>query len=216
VASESEIARIREIVWPVRSPTVVELGAREGEDEEWIRASFREDVHYVMVEADIRNCQVILDKGVHRTRRLIVGAVADHDGNIEFYGSVDNGKARGSGSIRQPTKHLIAFPEIRFPPELHTFIPCYTLNTIFDAEWLTKIDLLWVDIQGAERDMVRSGGKALAHTRYLFIETEEQELYEGMATKPELLQMLPEWELIEDFGCNCLLRNRKFNERGPR
>jgi hypothetical protein len=89
-------------------------------------------------------------------------------------------------------------------------VPCYTLDTIFRCEGLAKIDLLWVDIQGAERDMIQGGGFALAHTRYLFIEAETEELYAGEALKPELLALLGDhgFALVQDFGCNVLLERK--------
>ncbi len=207
---------IKEAVWLSNNPCVVELGARVGEDEEWIRECFIVPVHYVMVEPDIRNCQVILDKPTGPTRRLIIGAVSEKRGNAVFHGSVVDKNTRGSGSIRKPTAHIDIFPAVEFPEWLCTVVPTYSLDDIFDKEWLSKIDLLYVDIQGAERDMINGGRKALSHTRYLFIETEDRELYEGMATKKELLPMLSGWELVKDFGYNCLLRNPKFTEQGPR
>jgi FkbM family methyltransferase len=216
MATSQEIKEVSDVLASLRSPCIVELGARVGEDEEWLRMACRESVHYVMVEPDVRNCQVILDKATDRTRRLIIGAVADHDGSIEFYGSVEDLNTRGSGSIRKPTNHIIIFPRVEFPRELHTFVPCYTLDTIFEREWLSKIDLLWVDVQGAERDMIAGGRKALSHTRFLFMETEDREVYEGMALKPELIAMLSGWTIIGDFGYNCFFRNDNFKEMQPR
>jgi FkbM family methyltransferase len=217
MATNAEMEAIRRICWNLHNPCVVELGARTSEDEHWIRASFESDVHYVMVEPDLRNCQLILDKGVHRTRRLLIGAVSQCEGSVTFYGSeTDGGATRGSGSIHAPTGHIEVFPDITFPEYLRTVVPSFSLDGIFDKEWLSKIDLLWVDIQGAERDMILGGSKALSHTRYLFMETEDRELYAGMALKSELLQMLNGWELIEDFGFNCFLKNERFTEQGAR
>lgn len=216
MATDREIQAIRRLTWPLRSPTVVVLGARVGEDEDWIRRSFQEEVHYIMVEPDIRNCQMILDRGITRTRRLIIGAITEKDGNSEFFGSIEDGNTRGSGSIRKPTGHYQAFPRVEFPAYLHTVVPAFSLDTLFQKEWLSKISLLFVDIQGAEKDMILGGKEALSHTQYLFIETESRNLYEGMALKPELLQMLDGWELIEDFGYDCLLQNPFFTEQGAR
>jgi 2-O-methyltransferase len=187
-----------------------------GEEEDWIRECFSETVHYVMVEPDIRNCQMILDRGVHRTRRLLIGAVTEKTGEVEFRGSVVDGNTRASGSIRKPTGHIDVFPRVEFPEALHTKVPGFSLDWIFFREWLSKIDLLWVDVQGAEKDMILGGTKALSHTRYLFIETEDRELYEGMALKGELLRLLKDWKLVRDFGYNCFFENPNFTEAAPR
>ena len=216
MATDPEMAAVKALSVKCENPCVVELGARMGEDEPWIRSCFGQVVHYVMIEPEIRNCQVILDKGLNANRRLIVGAVAEKNGTTEFFGSIEGYNTCGSGSIRRPTAHKDIFPSVEFPEYLHTKVPCYSLDFIFDREWLSKIDLLWVDIQGAEKDMILGGTKALSHTRYLFMETEDRELYEGMATKPDLLKMLAGWELVEDFGYNCLLKNPNFTMQGAR
>lgn len=239
--SKEEQNRVSELLQALEcSPCIVELGAHTGEDESWIRGACRDprQVHYVMVEPDPRNCQAILDRvnvltissdyrenglGQFSTylyspwfgsRRLIIGAVADSNGIREFNFSEDMQGRRTSGSLRQPTGHLKYFPKIAFP--FKGMVPTFTLDHIFESEWLTKIDLLWVDVQGSEDMMIRGGQTALRHTRYLFMEIEEKELYGGEKLGHELIAMLPEWEVIEQFDFNVLMWNREFSERGPR
>jgi hypothetical protein len=60
--------------------------------------------------------------------------------------------------------------------------------------------------------MIAGGRETLKRTRFMMIEAEpEVELYEGQALKPELIAMLPEWEIVKDFGYNLLMANREFN-----
>lgn len=243
--SPEEQQAIREICAPLRSPCVVELGAHTGEDEGWIRGSFQEPVHYLMVEPDPRNVQAILDRagklelsgynttpgegrgaplGNHSiyqynpalgSRRLIVGAVADEVGMKEFHFSYDvKTSVRASGSLREPTGHLVHFQDITFPCK--GIVQTYTLDWIFDHEWLSKIDLLWADIQGAEDMMIRGGQTALKHTRYLFMEVEQKELYAGEQLRDGLVGMLPGWSIVKEFPYNILMHNPAFEERGPR
>ena len=201
-------------------PTIVELGAHNGDD----TPEFAKMVHvpnslnphevgsflHIMVEPDPRNCQAILDREhfppLSKDRKLVIGAVAKQNEMRLFH--FCNG-AHGSGSLLRPTDHEIYFPGIKF--ESAGMVQCYTLDTLFKKFWLGKIDLLWVDVQGAEQEVIQGGRCALAKTRYLFMEAEEDRaLYDGQALKPELLAMLPGWELVEDFGYNVLLRNTNF------
>ncbi len=215
MATEQERAVIRRIMKPIESPCVVELGARTGEDEPWIRGCCSEDPCYILVEPDMINAQKILDErrgiGVLANRRLILGAVGAHDGEVQFHVSwnPDDG-SRTSGSIRRPTGHLEYYPKTVFTG-VNT-VPCWTLDTIYKKEWLTKIDLLWTDIQGAERDMIWGGRGALAHTRYLMMEVEAGELYEGQALRDELISMLPGWQIFADMGQNMLFSNPNMTE----
>lgn len=241
--SPEEQKAVSELLRPLQSPCIVELGAHTGEDEEWMRAACHDprQVHYVMVEPDSCNCQAILNRHVSLevrqvfnnrpiallgqastflyspwlgSRRLIIGAIADENGIREFNFSQDTHGRRTSGSLRNPTGHLKYFPEIGFP--FKGMVPTFTLDHIFESEWLTKIDLLWVDIQGAEDMMIRGGQTALKHTRYLFMEVEKEELYEGEQLKDGLVGMLPGWEMLQEFQFNVLMKNLAFEERGPR
>jgi len=212
MASPEEQSAIREILRAARHQTLVELGAHCGEDEGWLRAACPFGMDHVMVEPDMRNAQYLIDKPTGPHRRVILGAVSDQDGMADFhFCRNDRDNNRASGSLRNPTGHRVHFPWITFP--YVGMVPTFTLDTIFERERLTKIDLLWVDIQGAEKDMIAGGQAALSHSRYVFMEAETVELYEGEALKHELIALLPGWTLMQDFGYNILLKNEKFSER---
>ena len=213
MATQQEKDHVRSLLADLENPTIVELGAHTGEEEEWFRRASKGSLHHIMVEPDTRNVKYLLDKPTGNTRRVIVAAVSDKDGVAEFHFSEnkrDNNHA--SGSLRKPTGHLEHLPWITFP--FKGMVETLTLDSIFGQERLKKIDLLWVDIQGAERNMIAGGQKALSHTRYVFMEAETVELYEGEALKADLIAALPGWTLLADFGSNILLRNENFAERG--
>jgi FkbM family methyltransferase len=170
----------------------------------------------VLVEPDPRNVQKILDaEPTSRTRRLIVGAVSDRGGMQPFHFATNQkDRSNASGSLRPPSGHVALIPEVEFT---HIgAVMCYTLDEIFEREWLTKIDLLFTDLQGAEDLMIRGGEVALSHTRYLFMEVERVELYAGQQLRDGLLAMLPGWKLIGEWEFNVLLENPNFTERQPR
>jgi FkbM family methyltransferase len=211
-----EFDAVHDLMTRIENPVIVELGAYRGEDtynfENMVDST--PNLVHVMVEPDTENCRFI-EGNRHRPfgphRRLICGAIADSRGHRMFRRSRDSRDgACGSGSILEPTGHKEHFPSITF--EVTQPVECFTLDEIFERENLPKIDLLWVDIQGAEREMIIGGTKALARTRYCFMEAEEVELYAGQALKPELIAMLQPtgWKLIQDFGFNILLENERF------
>jgi hypothetical protein len=58
--------------------------------------------------------------------------------------------------------------------------------------------------------MITGGQDILSKTKYLFMEAEpEVELYAWQALKPELIAMLPEWVMVQDFGYNVFMRNTR-------
>lgn len=211
-AEEKAVKRILEAI--PEYPVIVELGAYRGEDGERFETMLRkgEQLMHVMVEPDPVNIAFIaLNKRrpLGPYRRLIRGAVAATSGSRRFHFSKDSRDgSRGSGSICNPTGHLQHFPTIEFDGT--TEVDCLTLDQIYASNRLQKIDLLWVDIQGAEKEMIAGGQMALAHTHFCFMEAEEIELYEGQALKPQLMELMAGWRLVQDFGFNVLLENPSF------
>lgn len=190
----------------VTHPFIVEVGAHCGEEADNFSRMCKDYLH-IMVEPDPRNCQVILSR-ITVPSNLIIGAVSDSSGFKPFHFSGNGNGVHGSGSLLEPTGHLEHFPEIHFA---HTgYVPCYTLDEIYSARGMTKIDLLWIDAQGAESAIIKGGPNALSHTRMIFFEAESVELYEGQVLKPELVAMLPGWDMVRDFGSNVLMRNKAF------
>ena len=224
---------VTEFIRNSENPVILDVGAHCGEEERWMRMACNERVTYVAIEPDPRNVQMILGTSIDWSReginpehrRVIIGAIGaampEDPRSFEIlrpFHLSENEKTKdhGSGSLLEPSGHIDAFPWIKFPAS--TLVPCYTLDYIFDREWLSKIDLLWVDIQGAEREMIAGGQKALKHARFCFIEAEDVELYAGEALKPELVEIFHSmgWSLVHDFGFNLFFRNDCFEERGPR
>ena len=186
---------------------IVDLGAYNGSDTQWMIDASR-NPRVIAVEADPDNFCTLAALRLNAT--IIYGAIADHTGTCDFWACY-TGRGRGSGSIRPPSGHLDLNGTDWDFRKLDESIPCYSLDDIFREQGLDHIDLLWVDIQGAERDMIAGGQNALKHSRYLFIESEyEKELYAGQAMRPELLALLPGWTVSHTFDFNLLLRNDAY------
>lgn len=189
------------------NPVIVELGAHVGEEAEWIIPLCNEPRYY-MIEPDHENFKKIRKR--FPDIPLFQAAIAATTGFVMFHPAYnETSNNRASGSIREPIGHMKHFPEVSFSAPVQVL--SYALDDLFVRA--THIDLLWCDIQGAERDMIEGGRATLAKTRYMMIEAEpEVELYEGQALKPELLAMLPDWVVLKDFGYNLLMWNSKYAE----
>lgn len=208
-----EEAAIRGVLGDILQPVVVELGAHIGEDGPTFEAACKdgERLIHVMVEPDPYNAELIrlLPQSATRDVRLIEAACADINGLRNFHRSYSDDGHRASGSLLKPTGHLVYFPDIKFGFPIS--VRCYTLDRIFVHQGLTKIDLLYVDVQGSERMVIAGGQMALRHTRYAFMEAEPRvQLYEGEALKAELIELMEGWEMVGDFDYNVLFRNTRF------
>ncbi len=209
MSSDNEMLAVGAVLRDCKDPVIVDLGSYQGEDANWMASYVRDrQSEIIMVEADKENFATVANVAGHIGATAIWGAISDHTGMCDFWACYTS-DGRGSGSIRKPTGHLREKPWYDFRL-LGEKIPCYDLDTIFAKAGLDHIDVLWVDIQGAERDMIKGGQAALKRTRYLFIESEERELYDGQALRPELLAMLPGWTVTHVFDFNLFLRNDRF------
>ena len=208
MATEQEQAAvIRALAGTVR-PVIVDLGAHHGEEYLWMDAKLGPLGAYIAVEADPRNAVELRDRVRHsRDVTVIEAAIAAHDGTAMLH-LCDNKtyQAKGSSSIHKPTGHLHHFPWCTFEQTVE--VTTIRLDALAYDYWLPNIDMLWVDLQGAERDMIAGGRETLKSTRFIMIEAESVEMYEEQALKPELLALLPDFEVVEDMGYNIFLRNK--------
>ncbi|MFM8980845.1 MAG: FkbM family methyltransferase [Planctomycetia bacterium] len=115
-----------------------------------------------------------------------------------------------SGSLRTPQGHLEAYPWI-------TFDASFTVKVRpLDAWWAEQgrppIDLLWMDVQGAEGDVLSGARAALAATHYVYAEFDPdpaRPLYAGSLGLEATLEALgPGWQGVGLYaGNNVLARN---------
>lgn len=71
-----------------------------------------------------------------------------------------------------------------------TLVPTITLDTYFETMGLDHIDLLWMDVQGAEKIVLKGGEKLLEFTHFIYAEVSETPLYEGATTYADLRAFL--------------------------
>lgn len=177
---------------------VLEVGAHRGEDTVKLAAIPGATVH--AFEPDPDNAES-LAAGVAPLPNVTVcrAAVAACDGEIYFHRSEWRGEQPWtcSGSIHAPTGHLSAYPDVEFGETIA--VPAVTLDEYVKRCGIGRIDLIWADTQGAERDLIMGGRAALARTRWLYTEYCDPPLYAGQPTLAEILALLPGWRLLADW-----------------
>lgn len=182
--------------------TFLELGAHQGTDTAWMAA-----IPYVTIHAfepDPRN-----DQRPRRNVALHRAAIAERDGT-GFLILSQQGWDREwtcSSSIKNPKNHLRRYP-VTFGEAVE--VELIALDTFYSQQGFDVIDFIWADIQGAEGEMIRGGQQTLARTRYLYTEYSDDELYENQATLSEILEMLPDFRVLELWPDDVLLENRRL------
>lgn len=113
-----------------------------------------------------------------------------------------------SGSLCRPTGHLGYSPWCKFETRIR--VPVTTLDTWAAARLGpgSPVDLLWIDVQGAEGMVFRGGAETLARTRWIKAECHRGEMYAGQPTEAEMIGMLPAFDCVGRWADDLLFRRR--------
>jgi len=217
------------------NPVIVEVGAHDGTDTaRFLEMCSCSEVH--CFEPDPRAIKR-WRKRHDANRRAVLHevAVAECSGWQPWFAShgkvptscpVDNEALRDwdlSGSIRKPTGHLGRPKWCTFTQE--GAVRCTSLNDWKmqePASGIPTIDLMWIDVQGAEDAVLRGASDVLRRVRFLYTEFYDEvfneqgfecpNLYEDQAGIAELLGILgqsSEWRLRGFYqGGNVLVENK--------
>lgn len=203
------------------TPLILEIGMYDGDDAREL-ASLMPSAIIHGFECDPRS--IALYKGFKPVKNITLHeiAIGNNNGLVDLFLSDsdtrrhydDQDQWSASSSLRKPKTHLELFTDVYF--ERTVKVECMTLD-----KWRVNnipaevIDFIWVDINGAECDLVLGGMKTLNDfTRYLYMEFSDKELYEGQAKKTDLMKFLHNFDEVGiynfeegNFG-NVLLKNR--------
>jgi 2-O-methyltransferase len=197
--------------WPIRDwveatfagtgdKLFIEAGSHDGSDTAWLAALPGVTMH--AFEPDPRNTQPALPNvTVHRA------ALWAEDGCGQLILSREGWGREWtySSSLRRPKHHLQRFP-VTFGEAVE--VELVTLDSFSNECGIEHVDLIWADVQGAEGDVIRGGPATLARTRYLYTEYSDDELYEGQSSLGEILELLPDFRVLELWPDDVLLENR--------
>lgn len=158
------------------NPTIIEAGAYDGKES-------------IMLASLIPNSQIYCFEPIKRlflnvrtnTKNYVnihsfnMG-LGSHTGSSYMFLSYDNGKVSMSSSLLKPKEHLV-YSSTSFNGKER--ISVITLDDWSEKHKIKKIDLLWLDLQGAELDVLKNGEKILDTVSAIITEVEFVEAYEG-------------------------------------
>lgn len=190
---------------------IFEIGAADGEDTLRIMDEIRFSAgRYFVIEPEPANIQVLVQRPqiFHPGVMLLPVAVGDRNALVEFHrssgrNSILNRLHTFSGSLKQPTGHLEAYPWCKFNETVP--VQMVRLDDLASLMAVDRIDFIWCDIQGAEDLLITGGQSALAKTSYLYTEYSDKPMYDGQIGAEEIQRRLPgEWEIVEKWPQDIL------------
>jgi FkbM family methyltransferase len=197
--------RLREIL-SVGTPTIIEVGACDGWHTRML-AGFNKNARIISFEADPRNVE-LARRGMPHGATLVHAAIGDVTGRVALHLATPepNGMI-GASSLSEFTPALTAaWPWLREQGvvevdgwRLDDYV--YALERVF----IGGIDLLWMDVQGAERRVFAGARDLLARGKIRYIWTEHDGGYaDSVANLGELATLLPGWRLVLEQGADAL------------
>jgi FkbM family methyltransferase len=169
-----------------RYQTILDIGAYRGGFTDMALALLQPD-RVVLVEADPQAVQILTQKYAHNARcRIVHAAIIDQSRPVQLRINTH----RDASSVLP----INAISAELFGKELQEVerveVPGLSLDALFQQERLEQVDLLKVDIQGAEKLLIAGGRLALSHTRAVYIEVGFAEFYQSSGCFTELHQLL--------------------------
>ena len=193
----------------IKSPVIFEIGVHVGQDTA-ILYDMCKSPQYYGFEPDPRNIETFKKTEVYKKINFYEMAVGAYNGKAEFYQSSGSPPKHsrentGSSSLYKPKKHLDRWPWTTFNNKI--IVDICTLDFHCTKFNIKNIDFIWADIQGAEYYMILGGANILKNTKYMFVEYEDADLYEGHKMLSEILNVLPGWGVVKRYPSDVLLKN---------
>lgn len=184
------------------NPIIFEIGCSDGIDTEQFLNEFSKIKIYGF-EPDPDNLNIIKNKNFDQRFSIFEGVISNVDGNIDFLRSDG---CRHSGSIFKPKNHLNVWPEVKFTEKIQ--VKSTKLDTFCKINLINQIDFIWMDAQGAEGEIIKSGKNILKNTKYIYTEYSNDEWYENQPNLETLIEILGKsWILKKEFKDNVLFEN---------
>lgn len=113
---------------------------------------------------------------------LIEGAVSDYDGTIIFH-PINQQKTVTTWPDGNPGASSIFKSNGEYPVEQYVqdTIPtrCHRLDSVMKKHSILNVDIIWMDLQGAELLALKGLGKYLENVQYIHTEVSHREMYSG-------------------------------------
>jgi FkbM family methyltransferase len=169
------------------NPVIVEAGAHDGGDTVELAAILGSTVHC------FEPIPAVFAKLAERTSHLAnvhryPCALGDREGTIPMF--VSSGRNDASSSVLKPKHILTTNPDVLFQSRIDVDVT--TLDYWAAKHGITKVDFLWLDMQGYELSAMRAGCKLLETVSVIYTEVSFLEVYEGVPLYHDVWNWLTE------------------------
>jgi FkbM family methyltransferase len=144
----------------------------------------------------------------HPRVTLVEKAINSHTGRCQFH-PIDRERTVTSWPDGNPGASSLFLATGDYPPEQYVQstveVDCIRLDDLCEQLGIEVVDLIWMDLQGAELLALQSAGALIEKTRYIFTEVSYRPIYRGQCLFDEVDTFL---EARGFRCCTTINRNR--------
>lgn len=216
--------QIKELIGEKEQITIFEIGCADGVDTKRFLNTFGDNFRIYTFDPEPINVKYMTTLGsqdawgnnndiliADQRHQFYPYAISGENGTSTFHRSRNNvpqgdSIGRYSGSIRKPVtminspKYGARWPGCLFDEQVT--VETKRLDTFCQENKIDHIDFVWMDTQGAEKDVLSGMGDMIQNIDYIYTEFYDEEMYEGCAGLEEIKSFLPGFELIQIWGYN--------------
>lgn len=139
---------------------------------------------------------------------LIEGAICDYDGYIIFY-PINQKKTITTWKDGNPGASSIFKSNGNYNVETYVqdeiITKCFRLDTIMKLHNILNVDIIWMDLQGAELLALKGLGNHIKNVKYIHTEVSHKEIYTGQVMYDELNNYIlsNNFTAINNLTFNC-------------
>lgn len=164
-----------------QNPIILEAGACDGLDTVRLAKAWPKGTVHAFEPVPHAYQLVVENVEGHRNVVTYELALSDQTGSAEINVSenVDGSEAPDSSSLLAPTGHLEKWPNLVFPSRVT--VPTTTLDDWAERTMVSRVDLLWLDLQGMELRVLKGSPRLLSATNLVYMELWREPQYAGSA-----------------------------------
>ena len=179
---------------------IVHIGASFGQEiSDYDKAGIK-NIIWIEADPEVYTSSLCENLKPYPYSRCFQACVSNQDDQpIRFKVTSNQGQ---SSSILNLKEHAIFYPKIVVVRELQ--LQSVTVDTLLQQEGIEisgQYNFLNMDIQGAELLAMKGMNNNLHKFRYVYLEVNQRELYEGCALEEEVDNYLKEYRHIEIIDC---------------
>ena len=160
---------------------ILEAGAFDGNDTLQMATFWKDSTIHSFEPIDSLNSEIKKKIKKYSNVNLYKLGLSNHTGTSSFF--ISEGLSTASSSILKPKEHLNFHPDVKFEKSIQ--IEALTIDDWANKFNIHRIDLMWLDLQGAEPSILKASPKMLAKTKIIFTEVSLKEMYQDSMLYPE-------------------------------